>query len=95
MIDIDLPIDTDFKDGPHRPARMPMNAKQWMMAKAMAWVLVIVGPVSALALAMSQGWEMDSVNMILAGSMMLPTIFGVAVLLILRRIPVEDSEISP
>lgn len=68
-----------------------MNAKQMKQARWMGWAMVALGPVSLLLLLWSsQGADMDMVQCFLLVSMMMPTLFGLAVLVLLKRIPEQD-----
>ncbi|MDD3398872.1 MAG: hypothetical protein PHW93_04660, partial [Candidatus Methanomethylophilaceae archaeon] len=57
-----------------------MNDKQRTQARWMAWVLVAIGPLSMAALLAVQGTDLDLVQSVLVASMILPTLFGLAVL---------------
>ncbi len=72
-----------------------MNAKQRKEARILAWVLVAMGPLSTGMLVLSLGGNLDSVQVILGVSMLLPMLFGLALLVMLKKLPPEDSEISP
>lgn len=72
-----------------------MNDKQRTQARWMAWVLVAIGPLSMAALLAVQGTDLDLVQSVLVASMILPTLFGLAVLLMLRRIPGGGPGVNP
>ena len=72
-----------------------MNEKQRTQARWLAWLLVAIGPVSMAALLAMQGTDIDLLQTMLVASMILPTLFGLAVLMMLRRIPVEEQGIKP
>lgn len=67
-----------------------MNAKQKRQARWMGWAMVALGPVSLLSLWILQGSDLDTMQYILLASMMIPTLFGLAVLTLLKRIPEEN-----
>jgi len=70
-----------------------MNAKQKNQARWLGRALVALGPISLLLLWSLQGAELDTVQYFLLASMMLPTLFGLAVLAMLKRIPEQDQDL--
>ncbi len=72
-----------------------MNTKQRAQTRWVAWVLLFLGPVSATTFLAIQGTELDMVQMALMVSMLLPSFFGLAVLLLLNRMSEQWRQVNP
>ena len=70
-----------------------MDAKQKKQARWRGWILVALGPVSVLTLLIFQGADLDLTQLLLSASMLLPTLFGLAVLSLLKRIEDQDQDL--